>query len=165
MSITNTIHLLQQVILDENCGRMNKSTVKGFLGELIVKEKLEEAGFEVEHQGNQSGYDLLVWFQDKEIKGDVKTSTLKDDLYCGRNHWGWALKHSNKKKPISATHYICIGLDDDLEAKRFFIIPASLVSKFPKGIGQFSKVEHALCAFQKQFTPENPYSKKSKYIN
>lgn len=64
MSITNTISLLRKIIFDTNCDRMNKSTIKGFLGELIVKERLEEVGFEVKHQGNQSGYDLSFWMDD-----------------------------------------------------------------------------------------------------
>lgn len=166
MKTANTISLLRKVIKDPNCGRMNMSNIKGFLGELIVKERLENAGYEVYHQGNQSGYDLSFWIEDgdKEIKIDVKTSTLKDGFSCGRKHWGWALKHSNKKNPLSATHFVCVGLDDELQARRFIIIPAGWVGKFPKGIGQFKKVDHALCDFQKPFDPETLPTEKRNYI-
>lgn len=164
MSTATTILRLRKVIKDPNCKRMNMATIKGFLGELIVKERLEDAGFEVYHQGNQSGYDLYFSEQDQEFKIDVKTSTLKNELSCSRDHWGWALIHSNKQNLISATHFICVGLDQSLVARQFIIIPARLVKKFPKGIGQFNKVEHALCAFQKSFTPKNLSSEKSNYI-
>ncbi len=165
MGATNTISLLRRIINDPNCKRMNLSTVKGYLGELIVKESLEVAGFKVDHQGNQSGYDLTVWDQDEEeYTIDVKTSLLKDDLSCGRDHWGWALVHSNKQKPITATHFVCVGLDRDLEAKRFIVIPQRFAEKFPNGIGQFRRVKHAVCDFQRSYTPKNIPSEKAKYI-
>ena len=164
MSTADTISLLGKIIKDPNCRRMNMSTIKGFLGELIVKECLEEVNFEVEHQGNQSGYDLSFWAQDKEFKIDVKTSTLKDELSCGRPHWGWALIHSNKRRSVSATHFVCVGLDANLVARQFIIIPARLAVKFPKGIGQFNRVDHALCAFQRSFTGKELPSEKIRYI-
>jgi len=46
-----TIELLKEVICDEHCERMNKSGVKGYLGELIVFQKLQNEGFEPEHLG------------------------------------------------------------------------------------------------------------------
>ena len=164
MSTANTISLLRRVIRDPNCERMNMSTIKGFVGELIVRERLEDAGFEVDHRGNQSGYDLSFWVDDQEFRIDVKTSTLKDELSCGRPHWGWALVHSNKKKAVSATHFICVGLDEDFEAQRFIIIPAEWAAKFPEGIGQLSKVKHGLCAFRRAYTPEGLTSQKKAYI-
>ena len=57
-NVSDTIDLLKKVILDPNCSRMNQSTVKGYLGELLVKAKLESEGALVEHLGNQRGYDL-----------------------------------------------------------------------------------------------------------
>jgi hypothetical protein len=164
MSIANTISLLRKVIKDPNCERMNMSTIKGFLGELIVKERLEDSGFEVCHRGNQSGYDLSFWVGDRELKIDVKTSTLKDELSCGRLHWGWALVHSNKGKAVSATHFVCVGLNENFEERRFIIIPSAWAAKFPEGIGQFNKVKHALCAFQRAYTPENLTPEKRAYI-
>ena len=165
MSIANTISLLRRVIGDPNCERMNMSTIKGFLGELIVRERLEDAGFEVDHRGNQSGYDLSFWVDDQEFRIDVKTSTLKDELSCDRLHWGWALVHSNKQKAVSATHFICVGLDESLEAQRFIIIPAEWAAKFPEGIGQFSKVKHALCAFRRAYAPNDLTPQKTAYID
>ena len=165
MSTASTISLVRRVMKDPNCERMNMSTIKGFLGELIVKERLEDAGFEVWHRGNQSGYDLSVWVDDQEFKIDVKTSTLKNELSCGRPHWGWALLHSNKKKAISATHFVCVGLDENFEARRFIIIPSEWAGKFPSGIGQFNRVKHALCAFQRAYTPEGLTPQKMAYID
>lgn len=74
-NLKNTIELLKEVIRDENCSRMNKSGVKGYLGELIVLQKLQYEGLKPEHFGNQSGIDIIV----NNVKIDVKTSTLKDD--------------------------------------------------------------------------------------
>mgnify|MGYP006179999811 CR=1 FL=1 len=71
----NTIENLQKLLLDDNCSRMNKSTIKGYLGELYVKGKLEaELDGEVKHLGNQSGYDLEI---DSNILIDEKFSTIK----------------------------------------------------------------------------------------
>jgi hypothetical protein len=164
MSTANTIALLRKVIKDPVCGRMNMSTIKGFLGELIVKERLEDAGFEVDHRGNQSGYDLSFWSEDQEFRIDVKTSTLKDELSCGRLHWGWALVHSNKRKAVSATHFMCVGLDESFEARRFILIPSEWAGKFPAGIGQFNRVKHALCAFQRAYAPQDLAPQKMAYI-
>jgi hypothetical protein len=162
MSTSKTISLLRKVIQDPNCNRMNMSTIKGYLGELIVKKRLEDAGFEVEHQGNQSRHDLSFWVGDYEYKIDVKTSTIKDELSCGHLHWGWALKHSNKKNKITANHFICVGLDRNYKAQRFLVIPADYVAKFPHGIGQFNKVDHALCDFPKTFDLEKSDISKEK---
>jgi hypothetical protein len=154
MTLTKTIGLLREVILDENCKRMNLSTVKGYLGELLMLQQLTNAGFEAaEHQGNQTGYDLSVG-KDKKFKIDVKTSTLKFELSRECKNWGWALQHENKKRPISATHFVCLGLDDKLEASQFIVIPANLAKKFPESIGRFSGVSHALFAFPPSSEPK-----------
>jgi len=146
IAVTKTIELLRKIIIDKNCERMNKSIVIGYLGELIVREQLEKTNIEVEHCGNQTGYDLVVG-HDKTIKVDVKTSRLKDEYSWGCDHWGWALLHSNKKKPISATHFICVGFDNDLNPDRFILVPAVIAAKFPTGIRQFSKVINSMCVF------------------
>jgi len=162
--INETIDLLRKVILDKNCDRMNKSTVKGFLGELIVRRQLEEAGFDVKHHGNQTGYDLSIG-QDGRFKIDVKASLLKDEYSWGCDHWGWALVHSNKKKQISATHFICVGCGSGLEARLFIIVPAFMAERFPAGIRQFNRVNHALCAFPGTDRPVRKLSlKESNYI-
>jgi hypothetical protein len=47
-----TISLLKNVINDKNCRNMNLSTIKGYLGELIVKRKLQEEGITAISKGN-----------------------------------------------------------------------------------------------------------------
>ena len=152
MTVTKTIELLRKIILDKNCERMNKSTVVGFLGELIVREQLEKSDIDVEHCGNQTGYDLAIG-QNRKIRIDAKSSRLKDEYSWGCDHWGWALVHSNKKKEISATHFICVGLDHDLNASRFILIPANMANKFPPGIRQFNKVSHSMSVFPGPMRP------------
>jgi hypothetical protein len=139
MKNCDTIELLKNVIQDDNCKRMNLSTIKGFYGELLVKKKLTLEGQEVEHLGNQSGYDLKVG----DYKIDVKTSTLKNEL--GKYdilYWGWALMHENKNKPIACTHFVCVAVDSELIVSGYYIIPAINLQLFPKGTGQFARVKH-----------------------
>ena len=146
MPAPSTINLLKRVIRDKNCQRMNLSNVKGYLGELIVKEQLERDGFTVEHHGNQTGYDLSI-DTDRRIKIDVKASCLKDEYSWGNPYWGWALLHENKKKPVSATHFVCVGFNDNLDASIYIVIPTEIVDEFPSGIKQFSRVKNGLCLF------------------
>lgn len=124
---------------------MNKSTLKGFLGELIVRKQLEFEGFDVQHLGNQAGYDLFI--KDRNLKIDVKMSVLKDEFNGGIEHWGWALVHMSKQKEITATHFVCLGCDKDLNAKMFVVVPANMTKRFPQGIHQFNKVKHGLIVF------------------
>ncbi len=142
MTITSTIELLRKIVLDKNCDHMNKSTVVGYLGELIVKNQLELCGFNVDHKGNQTGYDLLI--KNGDVKIDVKTSRLKIEFSRDVRNWGWALVHSNKQKQISATHFICLAFNDDLSINQMILIPADVAIKFPQGIGQFPGVINGL---------------------
>jgi hypothetical protein len=158
MTLDETVCNLKKVILDENCQRMNQSTVKGFLREILVKQALENSKFDVIHYGNQTGYDLSI--RNNQFRIDVKMSRLKDEFRYGQDHWGWALYHENKKRKISATHYVCLGCDNDLYPKIFIVIPSGLTNLFPHGIGQFSKVTHALCFF-----PEGKWPTKQLPIN
>jgi hypothetical protein len=96
----NTIELIKKLILDLNCSRMNLSNVKGFLGELLVKKKLESEGVPVTHRGNQSGHDLEVVYEGEVFKIDVKYSNLKSEYHRNCYNWGWALVHQNKKRPV-----------------------------------------------------------------
>ncbi|MBM4295324.1 MAG: hypothetical protein FJ126_10555 [Deltaproteobacteria bacterium] len=114
------------------------STIKGYLGELIVKPKLLEEGLTTISLGNQSGYDLEY----NDIKIDVKLSCLKNEFKLDNNYWGWALKHQNKKKDIKATHLICVALTETYDVNAFYVISANNINGFPQGIKQFSKVEH-----------------------
>jgi len=150
-ALRNTIKLLENVINDPNCGRMNLSTVKGFLGELLVKEKLGKEGKKVEHKGNQSGYDLEF----DNIKIDVKFSALKREVAYLPECWGWALKHASKKKPINFTHFICVAATrDNHSIDAFYVIKASDIKKFPRGSGQFKSVKNAFSVLPNQILPE-----------
>ncbi|MFI5332203.1 MAG: hypothetical protein ACHQ2F_14370, partial [Desulfobaccales bacterium] len=161
-----TIDLLKVVIKDNNCVRMNKSTIKGYLGELIVKRKLKEEGILTNSLGNQSGYDLEY----RDIKIDVKLSCLKNEFKLEHENWGWALKHQNKKKEIKATHFVCVALNNNYEVEAYYVINAINYKKFPNGIKQFSGVEHGfgiytsdLAEIKDQDIKEN-FSKSDKLI-
>lgn len=121
---------------------MNKSTIKGYLGELIVKRKLMKEGIPTNSLGNQSGYDLE--YKDDKIKIDVKLSLLKNEFKLNSYYWGWALKHESKKE-IKATHFVCVALNNNYEVEAFYVINAKnwreRATEFPEGIKQFSKVE------------------------
>jgi len=139
-AILKTIKLLRRVLKDENCRRMNRSTVIGFLGELLIKEKLEYEGCgNLEFLGNQSGYDL----RNGNIKIDVKCSTLKNEIKKGfGKYWGWALVTESKKRHISCTHFICVALDDDYQVAAYYVISSKDVTGFHSGVGQFGGVKH-----------------------
>jgi hypothetical protein len=144
MTTTIAINLLTQIIKLPACGKMNQSNVKGYLGELLVKERLESEGHVVEHVGNQSGFDLRFTHGKCDIRIDVKMSLLKDEFKWNFQYWGWALKQESKKKPISATHFVCVGCDENLAPKALFVVRATDVALFPQGEKQFSKVMHGL---------------------
>lgn len=144
MTTPTAISLLRQIVLSTDCAKMNRSTVKGFLGELLVKERLEREGISVEHLGNQNGFDLRFFVNGRTICADVKMSMPKDEFKWGFEYWGWALLHENKKKEVSATHFICVGCSESLEVESLYVAPSLRLSEFPKGIRQFSKVKHGL---------------------
>jgi hypothetical protein len=148
--ILQTISLLKQVISDENCARMNLSMVKGYLGELLVKAKLESEGLVVKHLGNQSGYDLLSG----NFKIDVKFSALKNEVGGSGAYWGWALLHQNKKRGISCSHAVCVAVDGNYAVNSYYVIPESNFGYFPCGVGQFSKVKHAFLIGNERDLPE-----------
>jgi hypothetical protein len=129
---------------------MNLSTVKGYLGELLVKDLLESEGVSVEHRGNQSGFDLQFSLA-AEIRVDVKMSTPKDEYKWGADYWGWALVQESKKKKLTATHFVCVGCSTKLEIERLFVVAAKDVNRFPQGIGQFSKVKHGMILLRGNF--------------
>jgi hypothetical protein len=136
-NINRTIKSLKKIICDENCRHMNLSTIKGYLGELIVKTRLESEGCIVEQKGNQCGYDLEF----ENIKIDVKTSTLKEET-PGKLGWGWALKQKSKKRKLSCTHFVCLALDKKNNEKAFYIIRKEDIGKFPANSKRFKNVEN-----------------------
>lgn len=114
----------------------------GFLGELLVREKLESEGREVKHFGNQSGYDLWYGKGTVEVKIDVKASRgdpIRDEFRA----WGWALLSTSKKRKLSCTHFVCIALDATLMPHAYHVIPSSKVKAFPHAAGRFKSVMHA----------------------
>jgi hypothetical protein len=138
-----TIRNLKKIIKDPNCKHMNLSIVKGYLGELFVRKKLEQEGYEVRQKGNQAGYDLEV--NEKNITIDVKFSTYKREeevrVRGFPRFWHWCLKHQNKKRPVSCSHIICVAADDNLDPKVYYIIESNHLDRFPKsGISQFKGV-------------------------
>lgn len=154
--VNETIRLIKRLIFDPNCARMNLSNVKGYLGELLVKAKLESEGAEVTHLGNQSGHDLELTYKGKLIKIDVKFSALKREFRTKQkqNNWGWALIHENKKREPSCTHYVCVAVDPELEVVGYYIIRREHAELFFSGVGQFKGVKHSFILFQnKDFTP------------
>ena len=148
-NISKTIDALRKIIKDKNCKRMNLSNVKGYLGELIIFQKLQEEGMKVEQRGNQSGYDIEM--PEKNIKIDVKFSILNNQFKHLPNFWGWALKQNNQKK-VSCTHFILVAVDNDsLLPKNFYIINAKHLSRFPEsGISQFKNVKHGFVYLERQ---------------
>lgn len=140
-NIRKTIKKLQAIIADPNCARMNKSNVIGYLGELIVKSKLEEEGLQVDHKGNHSNYDLEVEIKGEIVKIDVKTSTLKDENKQGVKYWGWSLLTKGKKRDLTCTHFICLGLNEKLEVENYYIVKKDDLKHFPEGVGQFKNIQ------------------------
>jgi len=149
-TVNDTIQSLKDVIFDKNCERMNKSCVKGFLGELIVLQKLKSEGLDPIHLGKQSGVDINV----KGLKIDVKTSELKDDGFETKN-WGWALKR--KGKEIKYDVALCVALDEELNTAGFYCIYQENVLSFESQSPQFPTV---LNRFQK--FPQPPTVNSSK---
>ena len=143
-SLRESIELLKRVINDPMCERMNLSTVKGYLGELWIHLFLIAAGLNPDHRGNQSGYDLGF----STCRIDVKTSTLKREVKNVSGYWGWALRHKNKQKEISCTHFVCVALTKNLNPKKLYVIKNSDLEKFPhSAMGQFKNVRNGFVIF------------------
>ncbi len=162
-SINKTIQRLKLVINDENCKRMNQSTVKGYLGELIVKAKLDSElaskRLEVSHLGNQSGYDLKYTEDSRQIKIDVKYSALKSEFDKITPNWGWALQHENKKKSVICTHFVCLAVDNENTEKFYYVVKYEHLKHFDRPLlGQFGKIKHGLVVFESK-PPKNSNEK------
>jgi hypothetical protein len=157
--------LLKEVILDENCERMSKSIVTGYLGELITLNKLEEEEFKPEHFGKQFGFDIRIG----NFKIDVKTSTLKDDGFeC--DSWGWALSREKggEEKEIKYDAAVCVALDENLNNAGFYCISSDNISKQndnePNFDSKNSRFTNVLKRYQKfPFPP--PSTSKQKVID
>ena len=156
-SITGTIRALQAVAVDDNCRRMNKSTVIGFLGELLVRQKLEAEGLEVDHLGGQSGHDLSIL--EGKVTIDVKTSRPQKFPATDVINWGWALKSRVKKRAITATHFVCVSLTKNCELKDFHVIRACDLADFPAAVGPFKAVQHTFHVCQSDKLPSGSMCK------
>ncbi len=139
--IEKTIQRLQEVIADLNCTKMNLSTVKGYLGELLVAQKLTDEGATIRMVGNHSGYDLEI--PDFGVRIDVKFSTIKSEVKGCPDYWGWALKHASKLKDITCTHIVLVAVDRQFQPVKFYVVRASMLDRFPaSAIRQFKNVVH-----------------------
>lgn len=148
------IQRLKTVLNDPVCrANMTLSTVTGFLGELIVRQRLKKEGIEVSHHGKMSSYDLEYG----PYKIDVKTSARKSELGEGLSNWGWALKRESKRKN-ACTHFVCLALDERYEPVAYYVLHASHARDLSSGVGQFSKVQAALMVVSGQRMP-SPTSK------
>ena len=143
-TLDKTIKQLKQVITDENCEKMNLSNIKGYLGELLVIKKLAENTANIIQKGNQSGYDIEL--PDQNIQIDVKYSTIKSEVKNCPPYWGWALKHQNKTKPISCSHFLCVAANQNYDPEDYYVIKSRNLDLFPESaIRQFKNVERGLC--------------------
>lgn len=144
----NPAKKILSILNDPEFSQMNKSNLLGFLGEIYVKEKLIGEGFEVQHKGNQSPVDLIINNAGEVVNIDVKLSSRKYHNRRKRGkhhfHWGWALTRSTKTKSISATHYVCVALNDEYLPQAYYIVRASDLNKFPGDNGQFTHVSASL---------------------
>jgi len=165
MSVAKSIDLLRAVVLSPDCAKMNLSTVKGYMGELLVKQRLEaELGsIRVEHFGNQHGHDLQYVLSGKTVKIDVKTSTAKDERHWGFRYWSWALLTDTKKK-ISATHFVCAGLNDQLKLQALFVVAVTDLHRFPRDTGQFRNNKHVLFLPQSEPPEASPGVTNEMYV-
>lgn len=141
----STIKLLKKILNDPNCQRMNKAIVVGYLGELIIKNKLEKEGYKVTHRGNHGKYDLEFFKNEVLYRIDVKTSTFKDEHKWGHKYWGWPLVISTKD--LTCSHFVCLALDEKYNEKAMYIISQKKVKFFSKALGQFKSVKHGFGLF------------------
>lgn len=139
---TRAIAELRAVLLNPYCrAHMNTSGLKGFLGELLLRELLQHAGHTVRHLGNQHGTDLQLPAIGLSI--DVKTSTQKEEI-PGCQHWGWALVSGSKTKALNFTHVVCVALDETLALGELFVVRKDELHEFPGSIPPFTKNKHIL---------------------
>jgi hypothetical protein len=100
--------------------------IVGFIGELIVIEKLIEEGMDPKHIGGKKKYDIEC--NGKRI--EVRTSSSRSQKDESKV-WGWNLRKINQKES-NCSHIICIQLDDKLDATKYLIIKSEDVKHFPE---------------------------------
>lgn len=150
--IEGTIKLIREIILDPNCRRLNVANIKGLLGELYVKQLLEQEGQQVIHKTRSVGYDLEIY---PGIRIDVKLSTIKGTTEYP--DWGWTLQRDRQEK-LTCTHIIGIGVNNDLEPERIVIIRALDMEQFPEVTGKYEDVMRSFTLMLDGFSyPNHPY--------
>lgn len=137
LDYNSTIQRLKDILNDPNCLRLNMSTIKGYLGELYVLQKLEKEGRLVVLKGKQSSYDLLV---DGDISIDVKSSTIKGSKKYP--DWGWALRTKGLDK-IKNTHFVCVAYNENYDVVKFVTINTNDLEEFPDVKGRFNSVKRS----------------------
>jgi hypothetical protein len=127
-ALTETIKALRDLRHDRNASGLI-SHVVGFIGELIVLDKLKEEGVNAEHIGGRSWYDIKCG----DSKIEVKTSKIReDDPWCDNvKYWGWGLRRKVQRNNL-CSHVICVQLDEGFSAMGFQIIANANVEKFPQ---------------------------------
>lgn len=115
--------------------------------EFIVKEILEELGYEVEKMTTKHSYDLLV---NDNIKIDVKTSRYYHSKENDCKYHTFNLE----KKYHNCDIFICIGLSESEEIEKLLIIPSKyLMNKKQLSVGVNSMYDR----FDKDFEYINKY--------
>jgi hypothetical protein len=150
-SLDITIQLLKNVIFDKNCERMNKSGVIGYLGELIVFQKLRQENYQPELLGKQSRVDIIV----NGFTIDVKTSRMKNDGF-GIDVWGWALQR--KDSTVKYNIAICLALDTELNVAGYYCIYGKYIDSFQSSHERLTSVISRFQKFPK--APDEMSSKK-----
>lgn len=148
-TIEDAIRHLRNVLHSTHCRNMSKSTIVGYLGELLVWQILCREKRRVVPRGNQSAVDLEYEISGGKIGIDVKTSTLKQEFLKKRDdflHWGWAMRQKAQNR--SLTHFVCVGLDEAFNVAEVFVIRndvlCRLLIKEEHRLSQFKKVSHGL---------------------
>jgi hypothetical protein len=127
-----TIENIKSIVNDLNSNKLNKGSLKGFLGELIVKDKLEKDGYSVDHAGNQFVHDQEFDYQGSKLKIDVKSCFLIIPYYLG------ALRTAREKK-ISCTHFICVAFKPlILVPLKYYLIRTNEIDRFQPSNQRFN---------------------------
>lgn len=143
----------------------------GEIGEFYVLRELDRHGFDLEHKGGQSGYDIYIKNINKRI--EVKTSLLKNEgEYPNRNRikfWGWKVENKNQKKRNKFDYLVCVALDNSFLKPKFYIFTheqAFNVGDIPTGYkGRFNNIKKKIHLFKnKRIYEEALKSEKSKLI-
>lgn len=108
----------------------HSDTNKGQVWEFYVEDELKKLGFDVEQMTTKHPYDMLV------------NNTVKVDVKVGSAHTHFGTRcHTFRpsKKFATCDIYICIGLDEDENVEKTFIIPSKFAQLVTLNICNDSK--------------------------